>query len=113
MPLRDASAHYRGRPPCCKIDAGARAMSGPAEKFVLEPERFEFTASPLHQFELARRDFFKILGSGIAVSIRKTCGRAPARGCTSAKTELLRDLPAKPRSAKTSAPRWRKRLPMS
>src|SRR5882724_5112362 len=67
MPLRDASAHYRGRPPCCKIDAGARAMSGPAEKFVLEPERFEFTASPLHQFELARRDFFKILGAGIAV----------------------------------------------
>jgi len=42
-------------------------MSGPAEKFVLEPERFEFTASPLHQFELARRDFFKILGAGIAV----------------------------------------------
>src|SRR5258708_10637447 len=67
MPLRDASAHYRGRPPCSKIDAGARAMSGPAEKFVLEPERFEFTASPLHQFELARRDFFKILGAGIAV----------------------------------------------
>src|SRR5260221_8290206 len=42
-------------------------MSGPEEKFVLEPERFEFTASPIHQFELARRDFFKILGAGIAV----------------------------------------------
>jgi nicotinate dehydrogenase subunit B len=42
-------------------------MSGPAEKFVLEPERYEFTASPLHQFELVRRDFFKILGAGIAV----------------------------------------------
>jgi nicotinate dehydrogenase subunit B len=36
-------------------------------KFVLEPERYEFRAAPFHQFELARRDFFKILGAGIAV----------------------------------------------
>jgi len=33
----------------------------------VEPERYEFTAASLHQFELARRDFFKILGAGIAV----------------------------------------------
>ena len=42
-------------------------MSGDTERVVLEPERYEFSASPLHQFELARRDFFKILGAGIAV----------------------------------------------
>jgi isoquinoline 1-oxidoreductase len=36
-------------------------------KLALEPERYEFQAAPIHQFELARRDFFKILGAGIAV----------------------------------------------
>jgi nicotinate dehydrogenase subunit B len=42
-------------------------MNGVTEKFILEPERYEFRAAPMHQFELARRDFFKILGAGIAV----------------------------------------------
>ena len=38
-----------------------------AETFIVEPERYEFRALPMHHFELARRDFFKILGAGIAV----------------------------------------------
>jgi len=42
-------------------------MSGLKEKVILEPERYEFSASPIHQFNLARRDFFKVLGAGIAV----------------------------------------------
>jgi CO/xanthine dehydrogenase Mo-binding subunit len=42
-------------------------MSGSSIKFVPEPERYEFTAAPMHHFELARRDFFKFLGAGIAV----------------------------------------------
>jgi isoquinoline 1-oxidoreductase len=42
-------------------------MSGPPVKFVPEPERYEFAAGPMHHFELARRDFFKFLGAGIAV----------------------------------------------
>ena len=42
-------------------------MSGPTEKFIIEPERYEFRAAAIHQFDLARRDFFKILGAGIAV----------------------------------------------
>ena len=42
-------------------------MSGGTQKFIAEPERYEFSASPIHQFELARRDFFKILGAGVAV----------------------------------------------
>jgi len=42
-------------------------MSGSSVKFVPEPERYEFAAGPMHHFELARRDFFKFLGAGIAV----------------------------------------------
>jgi len=42
-------------------------MSGVTERLILEPERYEFHAVPIHHFELARRDFFKILGVGIAV----------------------------------------------
>ncbi len=44
-------------------------MNTRREKFVAEPERYEISAAPLHQFELARRDFFKILGAGVAVFI--------------------------------------------
>ncbi|MGB7027138.1 MAG: molybdopterin cofactor-binding domain-containing protein [Candidatus Acidiferrum sp.] len=44
-------------------------MSGPVITFVTEPERYEFTAGPMHHFELARRDFFKFLGAGIAVFV--------------------------------------------
>jgi nicotinate dehydrogenase subunit B len=42
-------------------------MSNIEGRFVVEPERYEFRDAPIHQFELARRDFFKILGAGIAV----------------------------------------------
>ncbi len=42
-------------------------MSSAQGKFTIEPERYEIRATPIHQFELARRDFFKILGAGIAV----------------------------------------------
>jgi CO/xanthine dehydrogenase Mo-binding subunit len=46
-------------------------MNSRAHKLVIEPgiepERYEFNSPSLHQFELARRDFFKILGSGIAI----------------------------------------------
>jgi len=42
-------------------------MNTTKEKFIAEPERYEFSALPIHQFELQRRDFFKILGAGIAV----------------------------------------------
>jgi isoquinoline 1-oxidoreductase len=42
-------------------------MSNVEGKLFIEPERFEFSAAPFHQFELLRRDFFRILGAGIAV----------------------------------------------
>src|SRR6266550_2710032 len=67
VPLRYAPAHHRCGPPGGQDDAGARAMSEPRGKFILEPERYEFAAAPMHQFDLARRDFFKLIGAGIAV----------------------------------------------
>src|SRR3982074_3067023 len=42
-------------------------MSSQRENFLLEPERSEFTSGPIHHFDLARREFFKLLGAGIAV----------------------------------------------
>lgn len=42
-------------------------MSKREETFLLEPERYEFQAMPMHQFALGRRDFFKIFGAGLAV----------------------------------------------
>jgi CO/xanthine dehydrogenase Mo-binding subunit len=42
-------------------------MSGSPQKFIPEPERYEFRARPIHQFEWTRRSFFKALGAGIAV----------------------------------------------
>jgi nicotinate dehydrogenase subunit B len=42
-------------------------MTKREETFLLEPERYEFRALPMHQFSLGRRDFFKIFGAGLAV----------------------------------------------
>jgi nicotinate dehydrogenase subunit B len=42
-------------------------MSERTQPFLPEPERYEFRAAPIHHFDLARRDFFKLLGAGIAV----------------------------------------------
>jgi CO/xanthine dehydrogenase Mo-binding subunit len=41
-------------------------MSSRENNFLLEPERFEFRAAPMHHFALERREFFKLLGAGIA-----------------------------------------------
>jgi nicotinate dehydrogenase subunit B len=42
-------------------------MKKTEETFLLEPERYEFRAMPMHQFALGRRDFFKVFGAGLAV----------------------------------------------
>jgi isoquinoline 1-oxidoreductase len=51
----------------------------------VEPERYEFSAGSFHRFELWRRDFFKLLGAGVAVfAIAKDAlgaqETAPSRG---------------------------------
>src|SRR5216683_4823769 len=75
LPLRHSPSHYRGRRARCENDApGAKRMSttlhrptaDPA-RLQIEPERYEFFAESTHHFGLARRDFFKLLGAGIAV----------------------------------------------
>jgi nicotinate dehydrogenase subunit B len=38
-----------------------------APELVLEPERYELQTPPVHHFEIDRRDFAKIVGTGIAV----------------------------------------------
>jgi isoquinoline 1-oxidoreductase len=39
----------------------------PITSFSIEPERYELHAGPVYHFDLARRDFFKVLGGGIVV----------------------------------------------
>lgn len=36
--------------------------------FTIEPERYEFTASPSYIFQTGRRDFFKFLGAGLFIA---------------------------------------------
>jgi isoquinoline 1-oxidoreductase len=42
-------------------------MNKSGEQILLEPERYEFRALPMHRFVLERRDFFKLLGAGITI----------------------------------------------
>jgi isoquinoline 1-oxidoreductase len=59
-------------------------MSAERKDIVLDPERYEFSSGSIHHFDLARREFFKILGAGIAVfAITKNTQAqetAPSRG---------------------------------
>src|SRR6202163_291529 len=41
--------------------------SSPSQKLLLEPERHEFTSATISHFDLARHEFFTLLGAGIAV----------------------------------------------
>ncbi len=42
-------------------------MKSTSKAVLLEPERYELRGQPIHHFSIARRDFFKVLGAGIAV----------------------------------------------
>src|SRR5256885_6824651 len=61
MPLRDISADRAGG------SNGSQAVEGGAEMIPFEPERYELLAGPAYDFDLDRRDFFKLLGGGIIV----------------------------------------------
>lgn len=72
-------------------------MSDTSVRFIPEPERYEFGASSIHHFALARRDFFKFMGAGIAVfAVAKSAlagqETAPTRGFHS--EELPQELTA-------------------
>lgn len=60
-------------------------MSASTARFAPEPERYEFYSGPIHMYEIERRDFFRILGAGVAifaVSARSVCAQetAPTHG---------------------------------
>jgi len=59
------------RSPTRHVDrASIRAESEigtPNEPLVIEPERYELHAAPVYSFKVARRGFFKLLGSGVLV----------------------------------------------
>src|SRR6266446_1943069 len=43
------------------------ATTTQSQRLIVEPERYEFSSGSIHHFDLARREFFKLLGAGIAV----------------------------------------------
>ena len=60
-------------------------MSNQSQKLLLEPERYEFASGSIHHFDLARREFFKLLGAGIAIfglakSVSAAQETAPSHG---------------------------------
>ena len=53
-------------------------MKPAANGILIEPERYELRGQSIHHFALARRDFFKLLGAGIAVfTVAKDAVAAP------------------------------------
>jgi hypothetical protein len=62
--VRRVSADRCGDQTGGKNDAGGEAMSGKAD---FEPERYELREAPLYHFDLDRRQFFKVFGSGLVV----------------------------------------------
>jgi len=64
-----------------RVDDATPVESGPAFEPELEPaiepERYELAADPVYRFDLARRDFFKVLGGGMLIAF--TLGEALAQ----------------------------------
>src|SRR5579883_531845 len=67
MPMRNVSADFGGGRARVGFDGGRRAMKPATKGVLVEPERYELRGQPIHHFSIARRDFFKVLGAGIAV----------------------------------------------
>src|SRR5262245_445536 len=65
--MRHSPAHRRSCSKSRQSLARATSMSNSTNQLNIDTERYEFCSPSQHQFDLARRDFFKILGSGIAV----------------------------------------------
>ena len=67
-PLRHPSQNRRRRSAGRQSHAWSEIMTaGAALPFGPEPERYELRSSSFHHFNLQRRDFFKIMGAGIAI----------------------------------------------
>ena len=46
---------------------GSRHAPPEPDNFEIEPERYELRSNALHHFNLQRRDFFKVMGAGVAI----------------------------------------------
>ncbi len=57
-----------------KEDSTIEPGNAPEIEFAIEVERYELSALPFYQFEMARRDFFKTLGGGLLIAL--TLGEA-------------------------------------
>ena len=53
---------------------------GKSPEIAVEPERYELQEAPLHHFNLDRRDFFKLVGGGVAVFLLLPKGLAQESG---------------------------------
>ena len=62
QPVRAGTADSTPNPSA--VGAALRAAS---DNFAIEPERYELRSTAIHQFNLQRRDFFKLMGAGIAI----------------------------------------------
>jgi CO/xanthine dehydrogenase Mo-binding subunit len=64
-------------------------MSESEANLVIEPERYEFGAPPIHHFDLQRRDFFRLLGAGIAVFsvVQRAAGAQESGGARGFRSE--------------------------
>jgi nicotinate dehydrogenase subunit B len=60
----------------------------------IEPDRLELFAPPTYRFEVARRDFFRIVGSGVVVACAAGDARAQESGRTRRGNELPRNIGA-------------------
>jgi CO/xanthine dehydrogenase Mo-binding subunit len=72
-----------GIQPESQIISAARSCqeSAKADNFAIEPERYELRSNAMHHFNLQRRDFFKVMGAGIAIfSVARNASAAQESG---------------------------------
>jgi nicotinate dehydrogenase subunit B len=72
LPLWNTSTHFgcgtKGGEGYESVHEGVQPMSGQKGlQIPLEPERYEFAARPAYRFEVDRREFFKLLGTGLLI----------------------------------------------
>src|ERR1051325_1107899 len=68
LPLRNVSAHRRRDSKGGESDEGGEAMNEfPPVRIADEVERYELRERPLYHFDLDRREFLKLVGSGVIV----------------------------------------------
>src|SRR5262249_19111273 len=73
--MRNLFAYRGGSPPGCRGRQTTERRRTMNEQFLdgitaeplIEPERYELSESPAYHFDLARRDFFKVLGGGVLI----------------------------------------------